>query len=1262
MTRQLQLPLLALAALLAFAPLARADEPDDEAPASTEPLRLEDGDYFSQRFTELAKELSERIATPRAAAALYRLFQLCDRIDSLVPLAQTFARTADDGRALPEVRQLARWMLAQVDVSRARVPQGRAELARLGFVTDGWVVGGFDNEGGAGHATAYPPESLPVDLKQTYTGKEREVTWRRLPPAATDGLVPFGDVVRPRVNQTTYVVTTLESPAAQRATLGLGASGAVKLWVNGLLAVDDPDDHPARFDQRSVAVGLRKGSNVVLLKVSTLEETPGFYLRAWGAGGRQLVGTSFAAPDVDKALLPPPSAPGKADVATADRPAPVDDVTALLARLVEKSPNDGALREDYAAVLADRRPFDAKTQKHRREQERAATLLATDPRAWVRLSQWIPDDDNERRRALEKALDADPSFAPARTLLGLYYLDRGFARRAYDELVTAAKSPGYAPASGALADAEEALGFEGKAKKRQLDLAANHPTTPDVVLAAARIEKTLGRLRSASQRYQVALALRYDLDEARNELSAVLLDLGDVDGAAAALEKGLELHPTRVALGLRLASMLSTNDRPAQALAVYDRLALLAPDDEQVFEARGRHRLRTGDTDGAAGDIQQALALKPQNPQLRELLRAVRPQENYAAPYLRDALALAKAEAGRTPGADDDTIVLANVDVVRVYPNGLSSRYHQEVVRLVTDRGVDAERVQGVRYTPGEQEVKVEHARILKKDGSIVEAKSESDRQLTDAFAGMYFDHRQRVVSFPNLEPGDVLEWTYRLDDVSQKNMFADYFGDVEFLQGTELRRDVEYVLIAPAARVFTTNEPRLAHLEHSVAQSGADSKVWRWRARDVPKIDPEPKMPGWANVAAYLHVSTFKEWSDVARFWWGMVHDQLHVTPEVALAAEEAVKGVAATDVKGRVRAVYDYVVTKTRYVGLEFGIHGFKPYKVDRVLARRFGDCKDKASLMYAMLDHLGIKSKLVLLRMHHLGQLDPVPASLAVFNHAILYVPELDQYLDGTAEFSGSQEVPGSDQDAQALIVDPDPKATSRFVTTPVLKAEENLTATDATIQLAPDGSARLTGKSRVTGQGASSWRRHYESEADRRVRFEQGYAHSYPGAKAVSFEITDPRSIEKPVETTFVLDVPALGHHEDDALGFSPFGEPFRYVEGTAPLSRRSHPLDLGTPWRNEFTYAVALPSGMSLVEPPSTLEKTTAFGSYRYKTEKSAEGLKVTGFVAVTVDAVTPEKYAEFRAFLEDVDRTFSRRLRVVPSPGTRTPAATEASR
>ena len=62
-------------------------------------------------------------------------------------------------------------------------------------------------------------------------------------------------------------------------------------------------------------------------------------------------------------------------------------------------------------------------------------------------------------------------------------------------------------------------------------------------------------------------------------------------------------------------------------------------------------------------------------------------------------------------------------------------------------------------------------------------------------------------------------------------------------------------------------------------------SGTYRFTAREVPRVESEPGMPGWSDVSAYLHISTFRAWDEVGRFWWGLAKDQLRVDVQHAIA-----------------------------------------------------------------------------------------------------------------------------------------------------------------------------------------------------------------------------------------------------------------------------------------------------------------------------------------------------------------------------------------
>ena len=257
---------------------------------------------------------------------------------------------------------------------------------------------------------------------------------------------------------------------------------------------------------------------------------------------------------------------------------------------------------------------------------------------------------------------------------------------------------------------------------------------------------------------------------------------------------------------------------------------------------------------------------------------------------------------------------------------------------------------------------------------------------MSEPWYGLYYDVKAQIVDFAALEPGDVIDIEYVVSDMARRNLFADYFGELHVLAGGLAARrialcldraEIEDALLQPAA-------PGRGHAR--------DREPWRRHAStpsaptNVPKVDAEPGMPGFTDVAAYVHVSTYKTWEDVAQPGTrGLVTEQLQPSAAIHDAVMDAVKGVS--EERARIRAVYDLVVRKTRYVGLEFGIHGYQPYRTTQVFARKFGDCKDKASLLVVMLREIGVEASLVLARTRRGGDLDAAPASLAPFDHAIV-----------------------------------------------------------------------------------------------------------------------------------------------------------------------------------------------------------------------------------------------------------------------------------
>jgi transglutaminase-like putative cysteine protease len=671
-----------------------------------------------------------------------------------------------------------------------------------------------------------------------------------------------------------------------------------------------------------------------------------------------------------------------------------------------------------------------------------------------------------------------------------------------------------------------------------------------------------------------------------------------------------------------------------------------------VYEREGRALLAAGRRDEAMAAMERSLALRPQNPSLKEALRTLKGESGGSGTkYLVDATPLVK-EADAYP--NEDAVYVVENTYVRVQKNGLTSRLHQLVVKVHNQRGVEDFRTQPVAYSPDRQEVKVLRARITKPDGSVVESYSDTERNINEPWTGMYYDARAKMLNFPALAPGDVLELQYRIEDTAQDNLLSDYFGEVENIQGIYPKIRFHYQVDMPKERTLYSNSAKLPGVAATTEELEGGRRLYQWKAKGIPKVVPEAGMPGWAEVAPPLHVSTYKSWEQVSRYWWGLVRDQLTPNDELRQTVEKVLTGVDRKDDQAIIRAVYNFVVANTRYVALEFGIHGYKPYRVDRILARRFGDCKDKASLIHAMLKIAGVDSRMVLLRMRNLGYIGEEPASLAAFNHAIVYIPKYDTFLDGTAEFHGARELPSADRRATVLIVEPD--GTSTFRVTPEAKYEENLTRLTMDVTLKADGGALVKGSSTVSGQQAPEYRRAYRTVATRKSTFERAWAQSFPGLTVNEVNLNDTTLLDNDVDVNFQMTIPRYSEvvPGQAVLRFLPFGTGRTYQQAYATMPERRFDLVMQGPWMNQFTLNYTLPAGYTVAELPPPLEEKHSWGRVRLTYRQEGGKLIADGEVAMTSARVKVEDYTAFRDFLGRVDQAFNRKVVLQGSPAGKT--------
>jgi transglutaminase-like putative cysteine protease/Flp pilus assembly protein TadD len=790
---------------------------------------------------------------------------------------------------------------------------------------------------------------------------------------------------------------------------------------------------------------------------------------------------------------------------------------------------------------------------------------------------------------------------------------------------------------------------------------------PELVRAVPRVRRPWARLLDAAGRTREADGLLEELARSRqhdiellHELAARARSRGDEATFIARLAEAAALRPDLPSLSIDLSRAQEGTGELARAREALEAAARHLPGDAGVLASLGKLLLRQGKRDEALGHLRTALVLRPQDPELRRYLEraergdgagaTVEPGEDLARRYAAEARAIIAESARHATTAPGDAVVLLDRRVVRVHRNGLAQTFSQRIVAIRTEHGAEDEKELDVRYTPGNEDVEIRQARVYRKGAGgelqVLEAADRDDVDLSEPWYGLYYDNRAEVVRFSGLHAGAVVEVQYVVEDVSAENQMADYFGDLATIAEQSPKQRWDYTLIAPKSRPIYSNAPRVAGLERGVKEEG-DERVYTFSARDVAPIDVEPAMPGVTEIAPYLHVSTYATWDEVGAWYWRLVAEQLAPDDDLRRAARAVIK--PGDDERARVRAIHELVVSGTRYVGLEFGIHGFKPYKVTQVLARRFGDCKDKASLLVAMLREVGVEADLVLVRTRRGGKLDPQPASLAVFDHAIAYVPKLDLYLDGTAEFSGTSELPSQDQGVMVLRVGP---RGTKLTETPVLPSAENRVDRRWRVELAAGGDARVDEELTIHGQAAADWREHYQTPGEREERYGRVWEERHPGARLTSLEMPGIEDREAPVVVRSVAEVPRLGvaTGSGDRKGLSlPIAvRDADFVRTYARLSARKQDLVIAYPWQHDEEIVYRLPAGWQLGGGIKH-ELSGPYGRFTVDVAAEPGGLvRVRTFLDVTRYRIPAAEYAAFRSFLGDIDALLAERISVGP--------------
>jgi len=583
----------------------------------------------------------------------------------------------------------------------------------------------------------------------------------------------------------------------------------------------------------------------------------------------------------------------------------------------------------------------------------------------------------------------------------------------------------------------------------------------------------------------------------------------------------------------------------------------------------------------------------------------------------------APAAAPPVAYADEPLVIERSETVVEAAADGTGWRERTLAARLQSDTGVKRYSVLNIPYAGNSQHVEIAYARVIHADGTVVETPPTEAMDMPAAVtraAPFYSDLKELQLPVRSLRVGDRFELKYRI--VRTKAETPGEFWGQESFSETAVTLEQTLELRLPTGMTVQVWSPTMKPAESSTADDGAApaQHIYRWSA---PQLKPTVGKEAEAALAAKKKVlwtpeqeldaeqgklptvawTTFKSWQEVGAWYRGLEADRIVADDTVKAKVADLTKGKTTDEEKAR--ALYDYVATNIRYIGVAFGIGRYQPHTAAEILSNQYGDCKDKHTLLSAMLSAAGIQANAVLIGAGI--RFNPDVPSPAAFNHVITRVtlsaaagqPGKHVWLDTTAEVAPWGMITLPTRDKQALVVFPAAGASTAadaphvvpaaIIHTPVDPPLPNVETVESVGSLGADGVSTSHIVITFGGDGEIAVRAAFRMlPPDKYDAIMQAIAKGIGFAGTTSNpEVTRPTDMTQPFKLSFDYKREKAGDWEH--LRTIPEVVPARFPQVTE-MEPPVRAIQLGLPLTENSTSAMKLPEGWSAILPPAVHAK------------------------------------------------------------------------
>jgi hypothetical protein len=600
----------------------------------------------------------------------------------------------------------------------------------------------------------------------------------------------------------------------------------------------------------------------------------------------------------------------------------------------------------------------------------------------------------------------------------------------------------------------------------------------------------------------------------------------------------------------------------------------------------------------------------------------------------------------QTYARDVPAVVLHDEEHVTLGTDGKITTRENHAVKLLDREGRNFA-IARAFYLVSSGRVREIEAWLIKPNGSVTTYDKKSILDVIADADDVYNEGRLKVIDGSrDAQPGDVFGYTVLSEDSPL------FYQDIWQFQGRLPTIVSRYTLTLP--RDWTAGSKTFNHAEVQPAVTGSS---YVWELRNLPPIPPEPMSPSVINLAPRVAVNyspqsgsntvnrTFADWLDVSRWATALYDPQVVIDDTITRKALELTTGLKTEFEK--ISAI-GHFVQNLQYISIDIGVghgNGYKPRSSSLVMNRGYGDCKDKANLMRAMLKTLGIEAYPIAIYSGDPTYVRAEWASPRQFNHCIIAVkvsdstvsstiidhPSLGRLLifDATDPFTPVGDLPDYLQGSYGLIIAGEKGGLAEM---PVTPADADLLERRIEAKIDVNGELSGTIFERASGQSSTAFRSEVRqlSAGDYRKAIEGWLTRGATGAKLIDLSMND-----KPREASFDLNLefatPRYGQvMAGRLLVFKPVVVGRRNAVALTE-KKRAHPVQLHSRMMKE-TAVFSLPEGFEIDEMPTPVNLEAAFGSYRTQFEVIDGKLHFTRTLETKRKQIPTAEYESVRSF------------------------------